>query len=563
MNAIALPPPPAERCYGELRHEGGRWVMRGAPPHVALKLKAMFPFIRKDQVETFAFRDTPEICSDLEWFTHRYPMEMAPEDRARLVGGKREFLRRRAEAEAILLPDWTPPPGHGLREGQALYHSQAQGVELFLKTGRLLCMDDVGLGKTLIALGACASSPQHLPAAIVVQAHLPSQWVKEFIEPFTHLRAHIIQGRTPYDLPPADLYIFRYSNLCGWEDIAATGLFKTVVFDEIQELRHGIGTAKGRAAKVFADHAELRLGLSATPIFNYGSEIFAILEFIAPGMLGEWPDFVREWCTGQSGKWVVRDPDALGTYLRELQLVIRRTRQGRRINSLVIDVESDEEVEQQHEALARSLAMRVVTGSFVDRGQAARELDAFARMVTGVAKAKSVAAYVRILLDAGSPVILAGWHRDVYEIWLSELAAFKPVLYTGSESPTQKDKAKAAFINGETDLFIISLRSGSGLDGLQKRCATVCIGELDWTAASYEQLVGRVDRPGQSASEIDALYFVSNSGSDPIVMEVNGLKKAQARGITDPLAGVAETYSNESRIKLLAQRYLAKQEARS
>jgi hypothetical protein len=558
---VAVVPAPAEHCYGELRHEGGRWVMHGAPPHVALKLKAVFPFIRKDQVETFAFRDTPEICSDLEWFTHRYPMQMAAEDRSRLICGKREFLRRREQAEAILLPDWTPPTGHGLREGKALYHGQAQAVELLLKTGRLLCMDDVGLGKTLVALGALASSPQHLPAAIVVQAHLPSQWVKEFIEPFTHLRAHIIDGRKPYDLPPADLYIFRYSNLSGWEDIAATGLFKTVVYDEIQELRHGTATAKGGAAKVFSDHAGLRLGLSATPIFNYGSEIFAILEFIAPGMLGDWPDFVREWCTGQSGKWVVRDPDALGTYLRELQLVIRRTRQGRRINSLVIDVESDEAVEQQHHALARSLAMRVVSGSFVDRGQAARELDAFARMVTGVAKAKSVAAYVRILLDAGSPVILAGWHRDVYEIWLNELQAFKPVLYTGTESPAQKDKAKAAFINGETDLFIISLRSGSGLDGLQHRCATVCIGELDWTAASYEQLVGRVDRPGQTASEIDALYFVSNSGSDPIVMEVNGLKKAQARGITDPLAGVAETYSNESRIKLLAQRYLEKQEA--
>lgn len=562
MNAI-LPLTPPERAYGELRHAGAHWVMTGAPPHVALRLKTMFPAIRKDQVETFTFRDTPEACSDLEWFTHRYPMRMAAEDRQRLIGGKGEFHRRRDAVERILLPDWTPPPGHGLREGKALYHGQAQAVEMLLGTGRLLCMDDVGLGKTLVALGALASAAEHLPAAIVVQAHLPSQWVKEFVTPFTHLRAHIVEGRTPYDLPPADLYIFRYSNISGWADIAATGLFKSVVYDEIQELRHGTGTAKGGAAKVFSDHAGLKLGLSATPIFNYGSEIFSILEFIAPGMMGEWHEFVREWCTGSSGKWVVRDPDALGSYLRELQLVVRRTRQGRRINSLVIDVDSDEQVEQQHEELARALALRVVSGSFVDRGQAARELDAFARMVTGVAKAKSVAAYVRILLDAGRPVILAGWHRDVYEIWLRELADYKPVLYTGSETAAQKDKAKAAFMAGETDLFIISLRSGSGLDGLQHRCATVCIGELDWTAQTYEQLVGRVDRPGQPADEVDALYFVSNSGSDPIVMEVNGLKKAQARGIVDPLAGVAETYSNESRIKLLAQRYLEKQEARS
>lgn len=560
MNVAALPSAPAERCYGELRHAAGGWVMRGAPPHVALKLKAMFPAIRKDQVETFAFRDTPDICSDLEWFIHRYPMEMTPEDRSRLLGGKREFLRRRDEAERIMLPDWTPPPGHGLREGKALYHGQAQATELWLKTGRLLCMDDVGLGKTLIALGALASSPQHLPAAIVVQAHLPSQWVKEFIEPFTHLRAHIIEGRTPYDLPPADLYIFRYSNLSGWTDIAATGLFKAVVFDEAQELRHGFATAKGAAARVFCEKVSLKLQLSATPIFNYGSEIFNLIEFIAPGALGEWWEFVREWCTGSNGKWIVRDPDALGTYLRELQLVIRRVRQGRPINSLVIDVDSDESVELEHEQLARSLAMRVVTGSFTSRGQAARELDAFARMVTGIAKAKAVAAYVRILVDAGRPVILAGWHREVYEIWLRELAAYKPVMYTGSETDKQKDRAKAAFINGETDLFIISLRSGAGLDGLQRRCCTVCIGELDWSAKVYEQIIGRVDRPGQSADEIDALYFVSNSGSDPIVTEVNGLKNAQARGIVDPLVGVAETYSNESRIKLLAQRYLEKQE---
>lgn len=556
--AFDCAPAPVLRPYGTLAFTGGRWVMSGIPPHVALKLKAMFPGIRKDQVEVFTFTHTPEICSDLVWFTYRYPMTMSEADAAMLAAGKRAFLQARDAVESILLPEWTPPPGHGLREGRALYLGQAQAVEMLLKTGRLLCMDDVGLGKTLVALGALASSPQHLPAAIVVQAHLPSQWVKKFITPFTHLRAHVITGTTPYALPPADLYIFKYSNIGGWADIAATGLFKAVVFDEIQELRHGRSTAKGGAARVFSDHAQLKLGLSATPVFNYGSEIFNILEFIAPGLLGEWPDFLREWCTGANGKWVVRDPDALGAYLRELQVVIRRQRQGRPINTLTIDVESDEAVEREHEDLARQLALRVVSGSFTARGQAARELDAFARMVTGVAKARSVAAYLRILLEAGTPIILAGWHRDVYDIWLDELAAFDPVLYTGTESPKQKDAAVEAFVSGRTNLFMISLRSGSGLDGLQQRCSTVAIGELDWTGQIYDQLIGRVDRPGQSADEITALYFISNSGSDPVVMAVNGLKRSQASGIVDPLKGVAEVYSNESRIKLLAERYLAK-----
>lgn len=563
MSVVAFQAPAlraAPHRYGRLEWTRGSWILSAIPPHVALKLKAMFPKVPKHQVEIFTFRDTPEACADLAWFVHRYPMAMSGDDADRLLLGKSDFERARDSVEAILLPDWTPPPGHGLRDGKALYRGQAQAVEMLLRTGRLLCMDDVGLGKTLVALGALAAAPTKLPAAIVVQAHLPSQWLEEFVKPFTHLRAHIIKGTKPYDLPPADLYIFRYSNISGWADVAATGIFRTVVYDEIQELRHGPSTAKGAAAKVFSDRAEMKLGLSATPVFNYGSEIFNILEFIAPGMLGSWDDFLREWCTGQNGKWLVRDPDALGTYLREIQVVIRRQRQGRPVNTLVIPVDSDEAVERENEDLARQLAVRVVSGSFTSRGQAARELDAFARMVTGIAKARGVAAYVRILLEAGKPVILAGWHREVYELWLRELAEFRPVMYTGTESPAQKDKAKAAFIAGETDLFILSLRSGSGLDGLQQRCSTVCIGELDWTGQIYEQIIGRVDRPGQTAAEIEALFFVSDSGSDPIVMAVNGLKKSQASGIVDPLKGVAEIYSNESRIKLLAERYLAKRQ---
>ena len=41
----------------------------------------------------------------------------------------------------------------------------------------------------------------------MVQAHLPKQWADRF-EEFTYLRTHIIKGRTPYALPPADVYIF-------------------------------------------------------------------------------------------------------------------------------------------------------------------------------------------------------------------------------------------------------------------------------------------------------------------------------------------------------------------
>ena len=56
--------------------------------------------------------------------------------------------------------------------------------------------------------------------------------------------------------------------------------------------------------------------------------------------------------------------------------------------------------------------------------------------------------------------------------------------------------------------------------------------------------------------EITAIYFWTNGGSDPLVIQVHGLKGSQARGIIDPTKGVEHIYSDESRVKMLARQYL-------
>lgn len=557
--ALALDDTTPRRTYGRLAFDAAanRWVMADVPPHVALRLKNMFPRLPKAQTGTFTFTHTPDTCADLQWFTGRYPMAMAAADRMAMIAGKTLFERDIAAVEEILLPDWTPPPFDGFRDGLAPYGYQAQGIEITRRLRRALIGDDVGLGKTVTALGAVAL-PEFLPAAVIVPPHLTAQW-QRYAARFTHLRVHVIAGTKPYDLPPADLYLFRYSNVAGWVDIAATGMFRSVILDEIHAMRKGPSTAKGAAATVFATQATgLRIGLSATPVYNYGDEIFPIVELIAPGTLGDLADFHREWCTSRgNGKWLVKDPDALGTYLRDQNLLMRTVRSGKPVNTIVHEVPYDADVAADAADLARALAIKVTTASFMERGQAARELDALARQVTGVAKARHVAAYVRILLDEGIPVLLAGWHREVYDIWNRELAAYKPAMYTGSESPAAKEREKDRFVNGDTALMIISLRSGEGVDGLQARAATVVIGEFDWSPKVHEQVIGRLDRPGQTDDEVTAIYLHTDEGSDPVIMNILGVKGSQSRGITDPMAGVVQVYSDESRIKLLAERYLA------
>lgn len=545
-----------ERTYGEVVIEENNWVIKRAEPHVLMRLKKIFEFIKKYDTENIKIPLTDEYSHELEWFMKRYPMIVSPRDKVHLRGGSKDFVRAINEAEKILRPDYTPRKievvGGELRPSQGVAH------ELIMHVKRVLIGDDIGLGKTYIGM-SLLTNPKCLPMVVVCQTHLPAQWmnkIREFIgrEPIIHF----IKKRSPYTLPPADIYITKYSCLLGWVDAFSILGHKTVVFDEIQELRRS-ESAKWQAAKVLSDHSEYCVGLSASPVYNYGDEIFNVMQIIKPNALGSWSDFQREWV---SGFREVNNPKALGTYLRENHLMLRRTRKDvgeelEPVNILTQYVDPDEKELKKVEDLAKKLAVSALQGGFTQIGQSRRELDIMVRQATGVSKAKAVAQYAKLFLENGEKIILVGWHRKVYEIWNKELADYKPVMYTGSESPKQKNDAIDKFTKGDSNVFMLSLRSGVGIDGLQHYCSTMIIGELDWSPKVHEQVIGRIDRDGQE-NPVTVVYVLTNSGSDPCIVDLLGLKQSQATGITDPMKAMERVHRDKSRLEMLARSILDK-----
>lgn len=262
---------------------------------------------------------------------------------------------------------------------------------------------------------------------------------------------------------------------------------------------------------------------------------------------------------------MVKEPQALGTYLREKNLFLRRTRKdvGRElppVNHIIHEVGYDSAVVKKASEIAKILAIKATSGTFIQRGQSMRELDAYVRHETGLAKAKEVAEFVKILLDNGEKVLLAGWHRDVYDIWLEKLKDYNPVMYTGSESGNKKLRSKDDFVFGDAQLMIISLRSGIGLDGLQDVCKSVVFGELDWSPEVQKQVIGRVDRDGQTMGNVTAFYCVTEFGSDPGMLDILGLKASQSFGIVDPLLTPDQQVSDTSHLKRLAESFLEKEQ---
>lgn len=567
------------KTFGTLRHVKGAWHI-DTEPHIVLKLKRVFPRVSRKTHGTIKLTDTVETCRELEWFVTRYPLQIDPDSLTRLSARAITHREQESYVEA-LLKGVRSPQNFDLALPPRDY--QRIAADLVLAQGGLLLADDLGIGKTLV--GIClATVADARPALIVTMTHLPRQWASEFAKFAPGLRVHVLKKGRPYDLGAVkrqkrgqialplpitegttpDVIITSYSKLSGWAE--TLGAFvRSVVFDEAQELRRH-ESERYHAAKHIADRAQYRLGLTATPVYNYGSEIFNVIECLRPNALGSRAEFLEEWTGGEDshGRASITNPAAFGTYLRETGIMLRRTRAevGRELPPLtkvLHIIDADLEHLDKVESAATKLAQMVLATNPMARGakmQAAEELSMLLRQATGVAKAPYVAEFVKMICETGERVLLYGWHREVYSIWNERLAEFKPVMYTGSESPTQKQASFDAFRSGESKVLIISLRAGSGLDGLQACCRTVVFGELDWSPGVHEQDMGRPHRDGQT-DPVVAYFLISESGSDPIVADVLGIKGNQAAGIRDPNAPIFEKLqTGGDHVRRLAEAYL-------
>lgn len=564
------------KTFGTYRYKDGELLIN-AEPHVVLKLKRVFPRVSRRQHGTIRLSYTAETARDLEWFIDRYPLlPVDDEAKARLTRAASKHREMQSLVDDLL---------SGVRESRAFplalpaREYQRKAAEVTLAAGGLLLADDVGLGKTLSAICVLTEADAR-PALVVTLTHLPRQWEAEVQKFAPGLTTHILKKGTPYDIrvpkggrqtvleghPVPDVIITNYHKLSGWAETLAP-LVRTIVFDEGQELRHA-DSKKAAAAKHIAERCRYRLACTATPIYNYGSEIYNVIDVVRPAALGSRSEFVEEWCTGidERGREKIKDPAAFGSYARAAGLMLRRTRAevGRELPSLTriphhieSDLEKLAEVENQATELARILLSQNPTARG-EKFRAAEELSGLVRQATGIAKAPYVAEFVRILVANGERVLLFGWHRAVYDLWLDRLRDLEPAMFTGTESPTQKAEAVQRFTEGKTPVLIMSLRAGAGLDGLQGHARTCVFGELDWSPGVHDQAIGRLHRDGQEQPVV-AYFLVADSGSDPIVADVLGVKAAQAHGIRDPHAPLVETLQVDGdHVKRLAETYLQK-----
>lgn len=583
--AYLQPPENPPRTYGDLTFDEkeGRYIVDGEPMVLEMA-RRLFPGSSWRNRGPVAFKATTRLVGDLTWLLQRYPLKI--QCREQYEKDRQAAVRHAQRRESNLHPKpVTSLPGEFLGE---LKEFQKEGVAFLLANPRSLLADEQGLGKTIQGLAAGVARGEYPILVVVPRPKLARQWrgkIGEWldVQEVPHKRrakrrgqadiaafvgdlqpsvpsdpvaaaefraermVHIVEGIKPYELPNKPFILLHYGQLAAWKEALLELAPRTVIFDEVQELRHK-GTQKYSAASAVSMQANSAWGLSGTPIYNKGIEIHSVLNILDYHCLGDEDSFTKEWCSGY-GSDTVEDPDLLGQYLREEGLILRRTFDDPAVGINLPPMRHVVQVIGRDEGTFQAMMEQCIAlahgyedvKSWHLKGQIGRYIENEARRAIGEAKAPFVAEFVRGLVQAGERVLLAAHHHTVHEKLVQLLADCNAVKITGKETEAQKDEAQRKFQDGEAQVIILALRSVAGLDGLQGMGTVVVNAELDWSPGVHSQLAARLRRMGfNKAREFLMTWYLVGGGIDETIQEALGIKVGQFVGIVGDKKHTAE-----------------------
>lgn len=177
------------------------------------------------------------------------------------------------------------------------YQADAVVFCLSRPLGALLAAD-VGLGKTRIASVCLALRPTARPVIVVGPLAAMNVWCGPDADPakIAGLRLHAIRGtRSDYPndyieaLETSDGVFFNYELLADWSTRLQFEDFGAVIVDESHNIRNPRTKASDCLRRISRSREmQLRLALSATPIVNGVSDLWAQLDFAQPNLWGPW-----------------------------------------------------------------------------------------------------------------------------------------------------------------------------------------------------------------------------------------------------------------------------------
>jgi len=471
------------------------------------------------------------------------------------------------------------------------YPFQAAGIEFAIEHKRVLIGDQMGLGKTIQAIGV-TTHMQLYPAIVVCPAIVKLNWQREILAwvlENERKKIHVINGRSTYTLPDADWYVINYDVLSSWVKSLRLVHPRIIVLDEIHYAKNS-SSARGRASRELAKDILYVLGLSGTPILNRPVELVNPLRILGRiDELGGRTYYERRYCEAGKdnfGRWNTSGAahlKELNDRLRSTGILIRRLKKDvladlpRKMPPAIIPIEltNSKEYHAAERDLARWLGQRAVEDNDFKRSIAGlrpleqvkaislrrsrvewqarqteqqKRLMALKRLATE-GKFAGIKEHVNNFLMSGEKLVLFGWFVDTQRDLVVEWPHAAHAL--GVDSNVQRQRAIDNFQDGDIQLLVCSL-SAVGIGVNLTAAHHVGFVELGWTPAEHDQAEDRLHRIGQKFP-VNVYYYVGVGTIEEDIVDIIDRKRRIIGPAVDGIPVTHEDVQNALIGKLIAK----------
>jgi len=489
-----------------------------------------------------------------------------------------EQIQRRAnELKARVAPDLPPLVTAELRP----YQLEGFHFLAYLATNRFggILADDMGLGKTLQTLSwllwlreqnaaenrkpdhksgaddqpsftnhqSPITNPQSPPPSLVVcPKSVMDNWRVE-AERFTSgLRVRVwpaseLEGFQK-QLGDADLHVINYSQLRNLGESLTPIRWQAIILDEGQYIKNPNSQTAQIARALRADH---RLVLSGTPIENRLMDLWSLMAFAMPGVLGSRAQFgriydakgdpfarkrlssrVRPFLLRRTKAQVAKDlPDRIEEDLyceiEGEQKTLYRA-ELKRAQQLLLGIKTQKELaKQQFHFLTSLLRLRQIC-CHPKLVNAQSQLDG--------AKAEALLEQLEPLMEEGHKVLVFSQFVELLDLLKPSLAARNwPLFYLAGETENRGKLVERFQSTEGAAVFLISLKAGGF--GLNLTAASyVVLFDPWWNPAVENQAIDRTHRIGQTNKVMAYRLLIKNSIEEKI-RELQKQKKALAEDV--------------------------------
>jgi superfamily II DNA or RNA helicase len=455
------------------------------------------------------------------------------------------------------IPAWPLPKG--LRAELRSYQQVGVDWLAFLQQAELggILADDMGLGKTLQTL--CVLKGR---ALIVCPKSVVYNWADEIERFRPGMRVAIYHGTKREIDRTAEVTLTTYAVLRLDTERLAAETWDAVVLDEAQAIKNETSQT-ARAA--FQLKGLFRVALSGTPVENRLTELWSLMHFANPGLLGGRSDFAERYSDpiAQGGN---ASPEAARRLRAKIRPFVLRRMKREVLPELpprtdaVLHVELDEAERSVYDAV-RVATKQALTAKLAEGGGVIAALEALLRLRQAACHSALVpgqqadtSSKVDRLLEALTEAAADGHKALVFSQWTSLLDKVEPHLEAAGIAFTRLDGstrdrgevvAKFQADNGPP-VMLVSLKAGG--TGLNLTAADhVFLLDPWWNPAVEDQAADRTHRIGQDRPVI--VYRLV--AKDTVEERILALQQRK-RTLADVALGEADHAGGITRAELLS-----------